>query len=1108
MEKPSEKKWDGDVFRHNFTVHACAFYFLLAFEPLPEEKMPDKHNQVCAEDHQNDVKETLNDANQPDQPLEQATEDKRCPLKPRVLKFKKIKDGKLSFTGSKNYTKLHQKESKCVHVSPLKFVGNDPDTESQTLRGYLDEECEPAFVKAEPVDNCSAVGCSGYDSRRMERGFLTSLQEADIECVAIVCKKSSNMMKNRCQVAGDSACESVKQEVKDGIDDRRKIGQGSKEDMDLNAIKVDISDTPGKTVENASPIVLADSSCKREGEQEQTSPLKSYSAKSRYPKESDNQMETDCINEVENFDPICRRSEESLGRTSYTEAVVLNQIEFVDENSGDLKPVSVFNNVSGGSGSQDSEFAHAQGIANTDKNDNFPNSKSANDGSEQNHCNMHSLEENVGNRTDDNSSHETKCLLQKDTGKENVSSKIDSGEVKTSATSGCIDDDSSDDFQVSSIRNSQAAPPSCIAQKSSKTKQRKGTKKCKNKTATRQVRNHNNSQKLPAEWPCSACTFINDGQLLECSICLTPRVAMEESLSTPNRTDLGSEILNGQSIDDVEMVQVAGVSKVRVHYQNIKSASNKCGKDFEVAKHDMILEAINDGSGLLETGGDVGKSVVLPHSTPVRDLLVDSKEASTDASRARHNSTATCMEQAMAVDDSDKRQIAEPGLPPWSCSACTFLNLSQMIECSICLTPRRRSQRLGASKTIHTGGRQEKDCLKKNRASARRRWERNRVKKDKNGQEMDVDVVNCSVTDIEECRSVDIETHCDQNSSVADAEGLTPEPTESFHDTDSRQGDAGLEEDSTQDDSGVIKSKPRKRLKLEEVRAAGDMSDEIGDFSDDLDGLCENTSLTMHSLVSSSSDQKETKTCIPFVDKDATSSEDCFLSTDDDKLERKPRQKTDTSLIGKTSFEVCSDELDVSACSVGATGSSGENLAITSAEVAISNNSLSCQQSAGKVVENLEELKAAAEELFMSEWEDDDSWWEGDSCSGQSSLPSSSETVSSSQAVTSPVFTKCSDLYSVTELKQKLQTTPGQSKTCTTAAVDNVQRFELGNQMSSSPVIQSTCSFAPDTAVVSEEEDEADEPDYVPEAMKLRFCLSLYTERVYLYNEVNHLVTL
>ena len=84
--------------------------FLLAFEPLPDEKTLDKRHQVSVESHQNDVKESL--VSKPDQPSEQATEEKHCPLKPKMLKFKKVKDGKLSFTGSKSYTKLHQKESK------------------------------------------------------------------------------------------------------------------------------------------------------------------------------------------------------------------------------------------------------------------------------------------------------------------------------------------------------------------------------------------------------------------------------------------------------------------------------------------------------------------------------------------------------------------------------------------------------------------------------------------------------------------------------------------------------------------------------------------------------------------------------------------------------------------------------------------------------------------------------------------------------------------------------------------------------------------------------------------------------------------------------------
>ena len=967
MEKPDEKKWDGNAFRHNFTVYVRTFYSLSAFEPLAEEKTLGKHNQVCAENHQNDVKETLDDASKPDHPLEQTSNEKECALKPKMLKFKKVKDGRLSFAGSKNYTKLHQKESECIHVSPLKFVGNDPETESQTLRGYLDEDCEPAVVKAEQVDGCSAVGCSGDDSGQKERGFLASLQEADIECVAVVCKRTSNVMNNRCRVSDDSAGESVKQEVNDGIDGRHKIRQDSKGDEELNAIKIDFCNTPGKTLENVSSIMSNDSSCKRDGVDQRTSPQNQYS------EEGCNQMETDSIIELENSYPSCSQSKECMSRHTCTEAGILNQGKFAGENNGDLEPLSVIDNATGDSVSYE----------------NGPSSKST--------------------------------------------------------ASSCIDEDSSDDFQVSSIRNPQVAPPTCIAEKSGKkTKKRNGTKKCKNKTVMPGVGGHQKSQKLPAEWSCSACTFINDGQLLECTICLTPRVAIEESSSAPNKADVGSKIFNGQSRDDEEMEQVeeAGVSKLRGHLQNSKPTINNSGQDFVVV----------------------------------------------------------C----------DKTQITEPGLPPWSCSACTFFNLSEMIECSICLTPRRRSQRWSVTKNTNEVERQEKDYLNKNKSNKRKRWEGDRVK-DKNKQEIDVLVDSFSVTDRDESIGVNSIPHCDRDTSVADPEGLTPEPTELSRDTDSRLKDSGLEVKSSQDGPGGIKSNLRKRLKLEEVEADStnynnDISDEIGDFSDDSDSFCQKRSPTCHSTVPSRPDQKEPAPFTP-VDKDVTSSEDCFLSADDDIEELKPRQKTDCCLNGTTNnLEVYSDKPVVSANSLGAMSSSKNNSAVPSSEVDSSDNSLSCQQSGSNMVEDLEDLKAAAEELFTSEWEDDDSWWEGESCSGQSSLTSSNEAASSSPAITSPGFTKCSDLYSITELQKKVQRTPEQPKTFIATAVDNVQHFELtaslDNKMPSSPVTH--CSFTAETAVVLEEEEE-DDPDDIPEAMKLKFCLSLYTERVYLYNEVNYL---
>ena len=156
-------------------------------------------------------------------------------------------------------------------------------------------------------------------------------------------------------------------------------------------------------------------------------------------------------------------------------------------------------------------------------------------------------------------------------------------------------------------------------------------------------------------------------------------------------------------------------------------------------------------------------------------------------------------------------------------------------------------------------------------------------------------------------------------------------------------------------------------------------------------------------------------------------------------------------------------------------------------------------------VEDLEELKAAAEKFFSSEWEDDERWWEEESSFEISSSASSNETASSSPTVTSPGFIKCSDFCSVTELKKKLETDAKQlNETQPKAAQkpqyakgnpENTEAAPLANEYNSRPEL--------DPVIEEEEEDEKDAP---PEAMKLKFCLSLYTERLYLYTQVSHLL--
>lgn len=117
----------------------------------------------------------------------------------------------------------------------------------------------------------------------------------------------------------------------------------------------------------------------------------------------------------------------------------------------------------------------------------------------------------------------------------------------------------------------------------------------------------------------------------------------------------------------------------------------------------------------------------------------------------------------------------------------------------------------------------------------------------------------------------------------------------------------------------------------------------------------------------------------------------------------------DNFLVDKNSFKGYFDEFDVVIYFIGVIGSIEENLVVFCMEVLC-----------GKVEENFEELKVVVEELFMFEWEDDDLWWESDSCLGQSFLFFSSEIIFSSLVVMSLGFIKCLDFYSVIELKKKL----------------------------------------------------------------------------------------
>ena len=1015
-----------------------------------EESPLNKDSKPCIESLEN-----CDNLNADPKPDEEALKEEECPLKPKTLKFKKVKDGKLSFAGSKTYTKLRPQESNCI--SPLKFVGNDPETESQTLRGYLDDEDEPEVLNAE--DRCGDKdGCSSEVSRPKDRNFLTSLQEADIECVAVVCKRTPSMLQNRRQIFDET-------EV--AINDLRHTCNDSKGDFSSKDIEVDtISESLERTSASVTPKPKSFSGGKLQNEQEGASCEKSYSRRSHSFNGIFNEMDTDSVDEGIKYPSSCSQEAQSGESVS-------SQVKFTPV---DNKAVAGERDLCEGS-------------------------KSSGDGTGVNCCNMQSSRGNTGS-TCSSVVNSSMCSMQNDACKERSVTKIvveDSDTEETDVTTICPDDDSSDDFQVSSMKKTQVAPPP-VTQKPSKGKKRKATNKSKTKqkAANRGAKNCNSRRQPPADWSCNACTFINDGQLLECSICFTPRSKTDETACIVNDDDLSIEILNGRDRDDVRMADNNDLSEVRV---DINYIGENCGMIGAIAKHDGSSQRVIT-SPQLTLFLDNQQTVELhpAESTIAYNLPSESMTTPPDVSKTTGKSTV--LGEQPTIDVSKNSQVAEPALPPWACSVCTFLNLSELIECSICLTPRRRSQRLSASKSVLTVETEREVSVSKTTSNKMRRLNGDKKEKGEKPQEIDVEDGRDTFGLIPLDESTDSTTaHCDHDIPMAEDDGLTPEPVGSPHDTGTCSSTSHTQhghEVSSEESSGEITLKPRKRLRLEDVEADND----IRDFSDDSDVLCNSRALTCSSTISSSTGPKELVADMPFDGKDVhiASPVDRVLSANEHEMEHRTNHKPKNCEVDNNDWEVKCKKLDVSDHSVEAVHTS-EVSSTVSSEVTDCSNLLSFQQSGiDEVGENLEELKAAAEELFNSEWEDDDCWWEEESCSGQSSFSSSGETASSSPIVTSPVFTKCSDLYSVTELKNKLQVTPGQSNIPTTT----VQQFErttsnTENEMASS--LANEYTFRPESAPVVEEEEE-DEPEAVPEVMKLKFCLSLYTERVYLYDKV------
>lgn len=142
-------------------------------------------------------------------------------------------------------------------------------------------------------------------------------------------------------------------------------------------------------------------------------------------------------------------------------------------------------------------------------------------------------------------------------------------------------------------------------------------------------------------WSCSACTLLNDPLMIECSMCFTPR---------PKRTQ-------GTKQNACKSTGICDINSLTA------STSKGCNSsEVHEKKRNSVSKQTAGTSGLCNsTEGDV---TVRESSSVLKQSPVDN-------------------------DDDD---FKEP-FGQWSCSGCTFLNDAMLIECSVCMTPRRRSQR-------------------------------------------------------------------------------------------------------------------------------------------------------------------------------------------------------------------------------------------------------------------------------------------------------------------------------------------------------------------------------------------------------------------------------
>ena len=937
-------------------------------------------------------------------------------LKPKMLKFKKEKDDKLHLPGSPSQTKPNRGET-----SSATCVGDDADTDFQTMWSYLDDPHERVHVKSCEQANFDKKGICGAAVRsQRKRSFFVSLKDADAKCALVVCKKGTG-----------------------GLPKQEKLKQYSSDNEQVvEEVALAVSYRTKRT-ENES--------CNHNNELERSCAKEACSDQVNAVSNCLHPLDSSHVDfEVAGWDQ--NHSSSSTRMTSSKEAII------------DAMNIHV-------------QHLPSRGLSNTTCRSHVDGSCSLcsrQDQCEQDFVDKNELNIELSHREGGEKSVDLLGSFDKCLSSDRISSCCSNGPAKlqeqingVQITMESHGGDSSDEFELSKTRKAPSLRPSVRKKgRRQKTKRRLVVKTKPGWSQSKQKANRKTV--TPPGWSCTACTFINDGQLVQCSICLTPRVTTKE----PEYKEQDTNILSNQGwVKNDGNRPVGGLvdsafENIPVHVDSLRNTTITNNGNSATINQTTVqcrrFEGLSHNVNNFAMG--CSQSCSVSGSTATENESIETVQVN----RGRLESCdSSSLQEQDEIGDSSGR-LRDP--PPWSCSACTFLNQWQMVECSLCLTPRRRSQRHRASQWSTSI------------VDRRRKEHHNKKSSEQEGSPGSGDVFlkvipeycklsetetvpirnSCSQTSLMKAGDGDLGMKTDDTRGVEVKEGLTPEPgdrgiVETLNRVSSVPNNnpcfqscsdfTGVDDSSLSiDDSASLRSHPRKRFKLDDCQIDGASEDSCGisDFSDDSDQLLINCQITSG----------------------ASSPKNANLETSSLGDDLQPELSSPVQMSTLDNWEK----------------------------------------------ETLEGLEAAANEMFSaSDWEEEDFWCEAGAYSGQSSLPSSNETVSSGNqglgTPTSSGFGKCSDLFSLSDLQNKLFASPNLEK------IESLENGNYGvnakqtlptdvvcnNKISSTNTKQesTTCSLLAEI-----EEDQHGEPAPPPGPMKLKFCLSFYTDRVYLYDEV------